>query len=621
MKNVRGAAWAALLCCAAIQGWVYRHDISPDGVAYLDLSDGVVNGRLGELVNGYWSPVYPIIVGLLRLSLAWTPLSAPYWEFTLLHLASFLGFVLSLRAFEWFLDALTLAGASWAQQPFATPRGRVFAYAFFGVASLSMISVRGTLPDFFLAAATFAAFACLLRLRERPTDRMAAVQLGAALALGALTKSFFFPFGAIVLATLLLALRGGHRFRVAEAAGVFAVLTIPWIVALSLALGKPTTGETGALNYAWYVNEIQAHNSGVMPALAQPAGAIPLDGLAVFPDARGTNPLWYDPARWHRDVRPRFSARQQLPRVWWSIRYYVYVTAPILLVLAGIAAAARWADSRTALHRSWIVLAPSLVAYAAYAMVYATSRYVAPFLVASCLALVAAFPWSARLRPYRFGIAAGIVVLVLLLIAPLRGMQTITTASALALAAWLATSSRTLVVRLLISLVAAAIGISLVAYAEQLHVVIAGAVGLALWIGLAEAQRARDVVTGGASELRLLVIGAVAAWSVPAVLFTGGAIARGDAGNAGAHPEWGFATQMQREGVVPGSKIALIGNPEQAGWARLLRVQIVAVIPQHRVAAFTKLSATERDRVLQAFAAAGATRMVVQPSRAALRDQ
>jgi hypothetical protein len=150
---------------------MYRHDISPDGVAYLDLSDAIVHGRPADLINGYWSPVYPVVVGLLRLALAWTPIATPYWEFTILHLASFIGFVLSLWTFEWFLDALTSAGTGWKQQPFASPVGRATAYAFFGVTSLYMISVRGTLPDFFLAAATYAAFGCLLRLRDRPSDR------------------------------------------------------------------------------------------------------------------------------------------------------------------------------------------------------------------------------------------------------------------------------------------------------------------------------------------------------------------------------------------------------------------------------------------------------------------
>jgi hypothetical protein len=67
--------------------------------------------------------------------------------------------------------------------------------------------------------------------------------------------------------------------------------------------------------------------------------------------------------------------------------------------------------------------------------------------------------------------------------------------------------------------------------------------------------------------------------------------------------------------VTPGSRVALLGSPDNVGWARLMRVQVVGVVPQQQLAAFAALSSAERERVLQAFAAAGATRLVVQPAR------
>src|SRR5688572_9297221 len=123
LVRVRRFAWVALLLVGAVQGWVFRHVVSPDGVAYLDLSDAIVSGRLRDLVSGYWSPIYPVIVGVLRLLVSPTPLATPYWEFALLHVVSFLGYALSLAAFEWFLRALDEAGAKWgegrSQRPFA----------------------------------------------------------------------------------------------------------------------------------------------------------------------------------------------------------------------------------------------------------------------------------------------------------------------------------------------------------------------------------------------------------------------------------------------------------------------------------------------------------------------
>src|SRR5687768_8882410 len=89
---VRRVAWSVLLLLAAFQAWTFRHTVSPDGVAYLDLSDAVASGRFRDLVNGYWSPLYPVGVGIARWAVSATPLASPYWEFALLHAVNFVGF-------------------------------------------------------------------------------------------------------------------------------------------------------------------------------------------------------------------------------------------------------------------------------------------------------------------------------------------------------------------------------------------------------------------------------------------------------------------------------------------------------------------------------------------------
>src|SRR5919201_823276 len=128
VERVRVIAWSVLLLLAALQSWIFRHNVQPDGIAYLDLSDAVVSGRFHELLNGYWSPVYPILVGFARLIVSPTPLGAPYWEFAIAHAVNFLAFALSLIAFESFLRALDAAGMTWGQQLFRSAAGRSVAY-------------------------------------------------------------------------------------------------------------------------------------------------------------------------------------------------------------------------------------------------------------------------------------------------------------------------------------------------------------------------------------------------------------------------------------------------------------------------------------------------------------
>src|SRR5437867_2567475 len=444
--RIQMISWCALLALAGLQAWVFRHTVQPDGIAYLDLSDAVMRGRIGELVNGYWSPVYPLLLGFARLLVSATPLGAPYWEFAIAHVVNLLAFVLSLTTFESFLQALDQAGAKWGgQQLFASPVGGGVAYLMFGSMSLVMISLKAVTPDLLVSAITFAVFTCLLRLRADPLDRGTAARLGVLLAIGALTKAFLFPFAVVVLCTLAVSLwsigRSG-RASVLRAAVVFVVIVLPWYAVLSVSLGRPSIGETGALNYAWWVNDQTRPQSGVMPASAAPRDSLPVDGLAVMPNARGTNPLWYDPARWNRDVRPHLSVSQQSARLSWSLAYYVGLTAPLLFVALMFSASAEWRDVRATIARSYPVLLPSLAALVAYALVFAAARYLAPYLVGAILMLAAAFPRNAMLRPSRMVLAASLTLLAIDALSSMRGRVFLTYGVALFVVAWFAVRAR-----------------------------------------------------------------------------------------------------------------------------------------------------------------------------------
>src|SRR5687768_16823921 len=111
MRSVRVACWSILLALAGAQAWSARFYPSPDGVSYLDLSDAVLAGRFGELLNAYWSPLYPILIGGLRAVLR----PGAYWEFGVPHLLNFLLFAAALAGFEYFLSALRELGARWGK--------------------------------------------------------------------------------------------------------------------------------------------------------------------------------------------------------------------------------------------------------------------------------------------------------------------------------------------------------------------------------------------------------------------------------------------------------------------------------------------------------------------------
>ncbi|HEV8235250.1 MAG TPA: hypothetical protein VGP84_11670, partial [Gemmatimonadaceae bacterium] len=101
-RTIRLTAWAAILALVAFQAYAQRFSIGPDGMSYLDLSDAVVDGRWSRLVNLYWSPLYPLLVGVGRLVAG----AGPRWEVLTLHAVNVACFIAMFAAFEYLLVAI-----------------------------------------------------------------------------------------------------------------------------------------------------------------------------------------------------------------------------------------------------------------------------------------------------------------------------------------------------------------------------------------------------------------------------------------------------------------------------------------------------------------------------------
>src|SRR4051812_45601581 len=194
VSRVRRIAWALLLLIAALQAWTARFYITPDGISYLDLSDAVGNGHWGELLNAYWSPLYPVLIGILRLAIP-----SVYWEIAVVHVVNLGLFAASIASFEYFLGGLRSAsrqsGKRWLEEPW----GLAAAYATFGVLSLLMTPLSLPTPDLLVSSACYIAFGSLFRVHLGIDVRRASIMLGIALAIGSLAKSFIIPWAVVTL--------------------------------------------------------------------------------------------------------------------------------------------------------------------------------------------------------------------------------------------------------------------------------------------------------------------------------------------------------------------------------------------------------------------------------------
>jgi hypothetical protein len=400
----RVGRWLTVILCL-LHGYVARHAMNPDGISYLEVSQGYLHGDAS--VNFYWGPLLSVLLAVARLLV---PLG-PYWEATVAHGVTLFTFFLSLLAFEWLLTEVLRMRRARTNPGLPDWVIVGLAYGSFAWVARWGIKVSILTPDMLVAAAVYAGVALLLRLQREPECPWAAPVLGAILGLGYLAKTIVLPVGLLILGTLLLALPWRWGWRRLIVAGTLLVLIAgPYVALLSLHKGRLTPGESGRLNYYWEV----AH--GPRPellALVEDRSALPrrlLDALPVvaLPARPGaTYALWFDCSLWYDDL----PGRVDLPRqtgAWVralgdTVTLLRWTLAPLtaaLLVLLGVSflgrsgGAGSWLSAVAAGLRG---TAPLLVPALGASLLYASTgviegRLAGPFVLLIFLAIALALP-------------------------------------------------------------------------------------------------------------------------------------------------------------------------------------------------------------------------------------
>jgi len=606
-RTIRLTAWVAILALAAFQAYAQRFSIGPDGMSYLDLSDAVVNGSWSTLVNLYWSPLYPLLVGVGRVIAG----AGPRWEIVTMHAVNFACFVAMFASFEYLLIAVNALARSTRRSTLGGPWGLVAAYVLFGIFALTMTPMELTTPDWLASAATFLAFGALLRLNEGSARPLRdALVLGVALGLGALAKSFLVPWAVVCFVALAIATRRRGLSITLIALGAWIVFVLPWSAVLSIAAGRPTFGDAGRLTFAWYVNEQDPPSLHGVPIDArQPRTESILRGVGVTGYAPGTDPMWFDPARWNASLAPHWNLHDQLGTLKVFELFYIQNLAP-LLFLAFVLAAAPPGSRRLAWRRGWVVFVPMLAGLAAYALVIVTARYIMAFLLAGTLTMLAALPIARRIRPAWALVGMAIPLAIEAIQArTISGLGIVTSILGGTIAGVLVPPRRRW---LWVLALVVAIGLTrLVLPPSNRRDLLLGAACLvaAFWF-LAR----RAVVTGRPVHFAYRAQAALATVLAIVLLTRLGVRLNQDvdklrrsATEEWNNVEWKVAGDLVAHGVTPGTRIALIGPHAESYWARTARVNIAADVPPPVIDEFWRLTPAVRDSLLDQFALAGAT--------------
>src|SRR5579872_6616579 len=284
------------LVLGGTEAWLSRNDMYSDGISYMDIGDAFSQGHWNELVNAYWSPLYPMLLGTAASVLK----PSAGWQFATVHLVNFLLYLVALACFHCFLVSLIqYRGGRPSDQ---TSRGWWIpvGYTLFLWTTLRLISVSVVSPDMAVAASIYGAAAALLRIKTDLAQFQHFALLGLALGLGYLAKAPMFPMSIVFLGLSWFAAKNSRRaFRgLLIALAVFSLIAGSYIAALSRQQGHLTFGESAKLNYGWYVNHLpRYHWQGEQPGSGMPAHADRkiFDSPPIYTfdqPVRGTYPIW-----------------------------------------------------------------------------------------------------------------------------------------------------------------------------------------------------------------------------------------------------------------------------------------------------------------------------------------
>jgi hypothetical protein len=420
-----GRLLAIVLC--GLHAWVARHTMNPDGISYLDLADAYGRGDWANALNTYWSPLYCWILEAVFAAVRPTP----YWECAVVHAVNLALFLTALVCFECLLGEVlkvvrcqgeATGGETQTPLPCWVVLGLM--YALFIWTSRQLITVSHVTPDMIVAACVYLAAALLLRMRRTQTGWRLSLALGLVLGVGYLAKAVLFPLGFVFLAISALAAGSWRRAarHLAVAGSAFLVVSGCFILVLSLSQGRATFGDSGRLNYAWFVGGVKREHwqGGPLPGLqaAHPPRLI-FQSPAVYDisgPVGGTYPLWFNPSYWYEGVRAPLQLRAQAAAV---ARTAVSYLELLSVKMGGFTAAlgALWIFCLRTQGQSWrartgqwlgqvcrqyLLLGPALAAVAMYLLVgHVEGRLIGPFLLLLGAGLLAAM----RLAPPRLDAA------------------------------------------------------------------------------------------------------------------------------------------------------------------------------------------------------------------------
>ena len=435
--------WIIAVLLGIYQAWDTRHYINPDGLSYLDMGDAYIRGDWRMAINAYWSPFYSWLIGIALFIIK----PSPYWETSVVHIVNFMIYLCAMACFHFFLNQFIRYNKLQFEkeekekyQLLSEWVWIIFGYSLFIWSSLNLITLTQVTPDLCIAGFVYLASGLLLKIRMEFSPKLTFVLFGIVLGFGCLAKVPFLPIAFLFVGSSAF-LIGNFRknwSRILIAFLFFFIVYGSFIAVLSREKGRFTFGDSGRLNYAWFVNGTTwwVHWQGDEPNSGTPVHPTRkiFDMPAIYEfetPTHATYPPWYDPSFWYEGVSIYFNFKQQIGVLQRHIEdfyfkfFFHFQTSLIIGYLLFFLTRPNRSVNLKMILQQWPLLLPSVAAMVMFSLVHVESRFLGAYIVLFWIGLFSGVRYFNSIESKRWAnsvIVAIVVVILLITVFPL-GMR------------------------------------------------------------------------------------------------------------------------------------------------------------------------------------------------------
>lgn len=435
-STIRRVLWIYLLLLVPLAWFSAKYDpyaIDGDAVSYMDLADLIHSHRWHDVVNGYWHPLYPAFLAVGQMVFhptRWNELGAYYAVNVFIFFLEVVGMLLLVDGLVRLRERLTPTMESLLSADVL----RLVGLSLLVTATTRELTLGKVRTDSLLQALILTGVGMLLKAlaTEGRSSFLYAGLMGLTFGFAYLTKSFAFLLTFLCIAVLIgfATLICKRRFPTAVAQGLLALIAFgvvagPYVAALSRQQHRFDFGDSGSLNYVWYVSGTEKMH--LQPRMTSSFGSANVDlkhpehelmqhpGVYGYAEMQqGTYPPWFSPTYWNDHITPKFSlsllVKRDLRNVVLIFRYLLNHPEALLLLFVLLFAFGRL---RVGASFAWPAAALGVLIWGIYALVNVEERYVTAAFLLIMLALFAAIEKREKTSstPLSLGYGAAAVVL------------------------------------------------------------------------------------------------------------------------------------------------------------------------------------------------------------------